>query len=160
MKDPKFSRVKPNYHKNAFEIALGAGKRKKNYSLPFALVDPSPSMQNRVASLAIDKELRNTVVQFALQDGTLGEFPSDFVLYHCEPSYDWSPVTQIHRRLNGRLKSKLSPRVVEDAFRMYPSETLRLLEGNLTSKFFPDIVRLAKRAGYFIGFTLKKQPAA
>src|SRR5438552_8715079 len=153
MKDLKFSRVKPNYRKNSFEIALGAGKQKKNYTLPFALVDPSPSVRNPVTSLAIDKELRSTVVQFALQNGTVGEFPSDFVLYHCEPDYDWSPVTQIHRRLNGKLKSKLSTRVVEDAFRMYPSETLRLLEGNATSRFFPDIVRLAKRAGYLIGFT-------
>src|SRR5437016_13054731 len=101
MKDPKFSRVKPNYRKNAFEIALRAGKQKKNYTLHFTVVDPSPSMQNRVASLTIDKELRNTVVQFTLQGGAVGEFPSDFVLYHCEPSYDWSPVTQIQRRLNG-----------------------------------------------------------
>ena len=54
----------------------------------------------------------------------------------------------------------VSPRVVQDALRMYPSETLQLLEGNLTSKFFPDIVRLAKRAGYRIGFTIKKSPAA
>jgi hypothetical protein len=136
------------------------GKQKKAYTLPFALVDPSPSMRNKVSFVAIDEELRNTVVQFALQDGATGEFPSDFVLSHCEPSYDWSPVSQIQRTLNGRLKAKLSPRVVQDAFRMYPSETLRLLEGNVTSKFFPDIVRLAERAGYRIGFTIKKSPAA
>ena len=161
MSDPKFKRIKPNYRKNAFEVSLQEGREKKEYTLPFALLIPSTAgARNRVKSIIIDKELRDTVVRFTLQDGSEGEFPSDFVLYHCEPSYAWSPINQVKRALNGNLKSKLSVHVVADALRTYPTETLLLLEEKLDSKFFPEIIRLAEQAGYRIRFTLNKNPAA
>ena len=162
MTDPKFRRIKPNYRKNAFEVTLQEGRTRKNYVLPFSVLIPSTAgRDNRVTSIVIDKELRETVVLFMLEDGSKGEFPSDIVLYYCEPSYEWSPVNQIKRALNGKLgKSKLSARVVADGLRIYPTEILRLLQGNFASAHFPEVIRLAELAGYRIEFKLKKTPAA
>lgn len=162
MTDPKFKQIKANYRKNAFEVTLQEGRTRKNYVLPFSLLIPSTAgSHNRVTSIVVDRELRDTVVLFTLQDGSKGEFPSDFVLYHCEPSYEWSPINQIKRALNGKLgKSKLSVRVVADGLRMHPTAILRLLQDNFTSAYFPEVVRLAELAGYRIEFKLRKTSAA
>jgi hypothetical protein len=162
MTDPKFKRIKANYRKNAFEITLQEGKTRKNYIFPFALLTPpAPESHNRVISYVIDAELRDTVVRYILADGAEGEIPSDFVLYHCEPAYEWSPVNQIKRALKGGLgKSLLSVQVVADGLRTCPSEVLRLFEDNLTSTTLPEVLKLASRAGYRLEFRLKKKPAA
>ena len=103
MTDPKFRQIIPNYRKNAFEITLQEGKTRRDYVLPFSLLIPSTAgRRNRVTSIVVEKELRDTVVTFTLEDGATGELPSDFVLYQCEPSYDWSPINQLKTALNGK----------------------------------------------------------
>ena len=89
------------------------------------------SSKNRFVSIDIDEELGRQGATFELADGTHGELPADYVLYYCDPTYDWSPANQLKRTLRDKLDaSKLSVRVLADL------------------------------AGYRVTFTLKRKPAA
>lgn len=89
MRNPVFKDIKPNYRKNVLEITLREGRKTKRYSLPFAAFrDHKIHSKNRFTSIAMDQELGNQAVSFALEDGSKGDFPADFVLYHCDPTYD------------------------------------------------------------------------
>src|SRR6266480_2738275 len=93
--------------------------------------------------------------------GTKVSLQSDLVLYHCDTSYDWSPVNQLKRALKGKLgKSKLSVRVLADALRTSPTQVIRLLEENRASKQLLQLFKLAELAGYRIEFRLRKKSAA
>lgn len=162
MRNPIFKEVKPNYRKNVLEITLQEGRKTKEYSLSFAVFrDKKIHSKNRFTSIAIDEELGNQAVSFTLEDGTKGDFPADFVLYHCDPTYDWSPINQLKRALKDRLDtSKLSVRVIADALNTSPSQVVRLLQENKGSKQLAQLFKLAEVAGYEIQFNLKKKRAA
>jgi hypothetical protein len=161
MKNPKFKQVKPNYKKGVLDIALVEGRKVKNYRLPFAVFrNKKVSSKNRFASITIDRELGNQAVSFVLDDGSKGDFPADFVLYYCDPSYHWSPINQLKRALKDKLgSSQLSLRVLADAMNTSPSQVVRLLEENKASKQINQLFHLAELAGYKIEFTLKKKKA-
>jgi len=162
MRNAKFKDVRPNYRKNLLEITLLEGRKSKRYTLPFSLVGATKaSVRNRFAHIEIDEELAAQAVSYVLEDGTKGDFPSDLVLYHCDPSYDWSPVNQLKRALKGELgKSKLSVRVLADALQTSPTQVVRLLEENRASKHLLQLFKLAELAGYRIEFRLRKKSAA
>jgi hypothetical protein len=162
MRNPVFKDIKPNYRKNVLEITLQEGRRTKKYSLPFTVFrDKKIHSKNRFSSIAIDRELGNQAVSFALEDGSKGDFPADFVLYHCDPTYDWSPINQLKRALRDKLgTSKLSVRVIADALNTSPSQVVRLLQENKGSKQLTQLLQLAELAGYEIEFNLKKKRAA
>jgi hypothetical protein len=162
MRNPQFKKIKPNYRKNVLEITLLEGNKTKIYNLPFAVFrDNKISGKNRFSSITIDRELGNQAVSFALEDGTKGDFPADFVLYHCDSTYDWSPINQLKRALKNQLgRSNLSVRVVADALKTSPSQVVRLLQENRGSKQLTQLFRLADLAGYQIAITLKKKKAA
>jgi hypothetical protein len=162
MRNPEFKEIKPNYRRNVLEITLREGRKTKKYSLPFAVFgDKRIHSKNRFASITIDRELGNQAVSFVLEDGSKGDFPADFVLYHCDPTYDWSPINQLKRALKDRLgASQLSVRVIADALNTSPSQVVRLLEEDKVSKQLVQLFRLAELAGYQIEFNLKKKKAA
>ena len=118
------------------KITLLEGNKTKIYNLPFAVFrDNKISGKNRFSSITIDRELGNQAVSFALEDGKKGDFPADFVLYHCDSTYDWSPINQLKRVLKNQLgRSNLSVRVVADALKTSPSQVVRLLQENRGSK--------------------------
>ena len=100
MRNPIFRKITPNYGKRALEIALQEGSKTKKYNLPFfAFGSKRISSKNRFTSIAVDRELGGQAVSYALKDGTKGDFPADFVLYHCDPTYDWSPINQLKKAL-------------------------------------------------------------
>lgn len=162
MRNPVFKDIKPNYRKSVLEVTLQEGRKKKKYSLPFAVFrNKKIHSQNRFTSITIDRELGNQAVSFTLEDGSNGDFPADFVLYHCDPTYDWSPINQLKRTLKNSLgASKLSVRVIADALNTSPSQVVRLLQENKGSKQLAQLFRLADLAGYEIEFNLKKKQAA
>ena len=162
MRNPKFKEIKPNYRKKVLEITLVEGRKAKKYNLPFAVFgDKKIRSKNRFASIAIDRELRSQAVSYTLEDGFKGNFPADFVLYYCDPTYDWSSINQLKRALKNQLgKSKLSVRVLADALNSSPSQVIRLLQENKISKQIAQLFRLAELAGYQIEFSLKKKKAA
>lgn len=162
MRNPKFKEVKPNYKKGVLNIALAEGRKVKTYRLPFAVFSGKKiSGKNRFASITIDRELGGQAVSFVLDDGSRGDFPADFVLYYCDPSYHWSPINQLKRALKEKLSShRLSLRVLADALNTSPSQVVRLLQENKASKQITQLFHLAELAGYQIEFSLKKKKAA
>jgi hypothetical protein len=111
--------------------------------------------------MTIDREINNQGAFFTLENRRQGSFPADLVLYHCDPSYDWSPLNQVRRKLQGKLgASKLAVRVVADAFQRSSSQVLKLLEEHRSSQHLGEVLRLADLAGYHIALRLKKKPAA
>lgn len=162
MRNAKFKKIEPNYRKRVLEITLSEGGKLSKYKLPFSSLNgPRISAQNRFRSILIEKELAEQGVSYVLQDGSKGDFPSDYVLYYCDPTYDWSPLNQLKRALKGKMKlSELSVRTVADALKTSPSQVMRLLKENQASKQFQQLSDLAELAGYQIEFTLKKKKVA
>ena len=162
MRHPRFKEIHPNYQKNVLEITLQEGRKAKKYNLPFASFrDATIGRKNRFSSITIDRQLGRQAASFVLEDGTKGDFPADFVLYYCDPTYDWSAINQLKRALKNQLgKSKLSVRVVAHALNTSPSQVMRLLQENRISKQIAQLFRLAELAGYQIEFNLKKKKAA
>jgi hypothetical protein len=162
MRNPVFRDIRTNYRKHVLEITLREGRKAKNYYLPFAVFgNKRIHAKNRFASIEIDQELHGQAASFVLEDGTKGDFPADFVLYHCDPSYDWSPINQLKRALKDKLgASQLSVRVIADALKTSPSQVVRLLQENNASKHLVQLFRLAELAGYQVEFSLKKKQAA
>ncbi len=162
MRNPKFKEIRPNYRRNVLEIILVERRKTKRYNLPFAVFrDKKISSENRFSSIQIDRELDDQAVSFVLEDGSEGDFPADFVLYYCDPTYDWSPINQLKRALKNKLgTSKLSVRVLADALNTSPSQVMRLLQQNKASKQITQLFQLAELAGYQIEFNLKKKKAA
>lgn len=154
----RFVTVKPNYRKQAIEARVKVGKGTKSYLLPFsAFHDLDINSVNRFDKLTILSELARQVVRFKLVDGSKGEFPIDFVLYYCEPRYDWSPINQIKQALKDKLvASRLSLRVVADALKTSPAQVMRLLKINTVSLQLVQLCKLATLAGYRLDISLKK----
>jgi hypothetical protein len=162
MRNPVFKRIVPNYRKRVLEITLGEGAKTKKYNLAFSVFGTNKiHSKNRFDSIGIDRELGNQAVSFVLEDGTKGDFPADLVLYHCDPTYDWSPINQLKKALKDKLgASQLSVRVIADALNTSPSQVVRLLQEDKVSKQLVQLFRLAELAGYKVEFNLKKKKAA
>lgn len=158
MNQLQFKSVKPNYRKRVLIITLQESKKTKFYQLPFSVFhDLNIHSNNRFEKLEIDEELNKQAVTFKLSDGSKGDFPIDFVLYHCEPSFDWSPINQIKRVLKEQfMKSKLSIRVIADALKTSPTQVIRVLQENKTSKQLIQFFKLIELAGYKLEIKLKK----
>ena len=107
MRNPKVKNLVANYRKNTLEIRLQEGRKSREYSLPFAVLKGGRHIgnRNRFTRLEIDKELGSQGVGYQLEDGTRGDFPADFVLYYCDPAYDWSPINQLKRALKDKLQA-------------------------------------------------------
>lgn len=155
--EPTFHSIKPNYRKKCLEVALKKGLKKLKYFLPFSVFEGANiSNNNRFSELEIDCELGADAVNFKLANGTRGDFSVDFVLYHCEPEYEWSPINQIKMVLKNKMQSsELSVRVVADALKTSPSQVLRLLKKNHMSKQWLQLEQLARLAGYQLKVGLK-----
>ncbi len=162
MRNPAFKAIKPNYRKSVVEITLQEGRKLGRYDLPFAAFKAARvSARNRFVSIDIDEALGRQGATFVLADGTRGDLPADFVLYYCDPTYDWSPLNQLKRALRDKLEaSRLSVRVLADALHTSPSQVVRLLEENRGSKQLLQLLKLAELAGYRVSFTLKRKSAA
>ncbi len=88
MRNPIFKQVKPNYRRRGFEVTLKEGKKLNDYILPFtAFEEHSIGTQNRVVNIKIEKDLGFQGVSIELENGSCFDFPADFVLYYCDPSY-------------------------------------------------------------------------
>lgn len=159
MRNPKFKRIVPNYRKNVLEITLQEGKKTTSYNLPFVVFRKQKiGINNRIVSITIDHELGNQAASLLLENGAMCDFPADFVLYHCDATYDWSPINQLKKSLKDTMViSRLSIRTLADALNTSPSQVVRLLKENRTSKQWLQLFQLAELMGYQIALHLKKK---
>jgi hypothetical protein len=160
MRNPVFKSIEPNYKRKTLEIGLQEGRKTRRFSLPFAALPHAIDTQNRFRRLEVDPDTANMGVEYELEDGSTGSFPSDFVLYYCDPAYDWSPLNQLKRALRQELQSNaLSVRVIADALQTSPSQISRLLEEENVPKQFRQLVQLAYLVGKDVEIRLRERPA-
>lgn len=161
MRNPVFKAIEPNYRRRVLEVRLQEGRRSASYVLPFSAlrgIDVSPT--NRLTSIRIDAELGRQAATLRTADGATTDLPADFVLYYCDPGYDWSPINQLKRAVRERVyASKLSWRVLADALETSPTQVMRLLEPDRGAKQLVQLFKLAELAGYHVTLSLKKRPA-
>lgn len=157
--DAIFESVTPNYHRKVLQIVLRHGTKQQTYRLPFSVFKGlSISTQNKFATLNICNELDKKAVEFTLQNGKHGDFPTDFVLYHCEPDYEWAPLNQVKTALKETLRqSGISLRTVADALKTSPVQVMRLFKTNQMAKQWLQLGQVARVLGYRIELKLKKQ---
>lgn len=162
MRNPRFKKISPNYRKNMLEITLQEGRKVALYNLPFVVFrNQNIGVNNRIVSITIDQDLDNQGATLVLENGSKCDFPSDFVLYYCDPSYDWSPINQLKKSLKDKMAaSRLSIRTLADAINTSPSQVVRLLKENKVSKQWVQLFQLAELMGYQIAFQLKKKVMA
>ena len=162
MKNYKIINLIPNYRKKVLEATLALGKKVNHYDLPFSTFKGLKiGTKNPFAVLTIEKELNSQSASFVLKDGSKGDFPADFVLYHCDPGYDWSPINQLKKTLKDRLReANISVRVLANALETSASQVERLLEIGKASKQLIQLSKAAEIAGYQLEFKLKGRRAA
>ena len=161
MRNPVFKAAKPNYKKKTLEVTLQEGRKSRRYSLPLAVLPQNINARNPFTKLEIDPDTGGLGVEYELADGSRGSFPSDFVLYYCDPAYDWSPINLLKRSLKKELNARqISIRVLADALKTSPSQVLRLLEEEAASKQLRQLTQLARLVGYDIEIRLRQHKAA
>jgi hypothetical protein len=76
--------VKANNRKRVFEILTGGGA----YVLPYAVVDPQPSRDDRLVRVYVDDEMAREGFTYVLASGAEGSVHLDAVLeYNGDPDY-------------------------------------------------------------------------
>lgn len=161
MRNPVFKTVKPHYKKRTLEITLQEGRKRQRYSLPLAVLPQPINAQNPFTKLEIDPDTGGMGIEYELADGSSGSFPSDFVLYYCDPAYDWSPINLLKQSLKAEVRSrKISIRVLADALNTSPSQVVRILEEEAASKQLRQLTQLARLVGYDIEIRLREHKAA
>ena len=159
MRNPKFKKIRPNYKKKILEISLIEGGKTSLFYLPFSVFkNHKITSKNKFKTIQIDHEFGNTSVSFVLEDGKTGDFPSDFVLYYCDPSYDWSSINQLKKNLKSEIKSAhLSMRLLAHALGTSPSQVLRILDSKKSTNQLAQLMKLAHFAGMELEFKLRKK---
>jgi hypothetical protein len=80
----KIRSVTHNNRKKAFEVKIS----RKTFQLPYAKVDPQPSVADPITRLVVDKELGREGFTYVLESGREGTVHSEQVLeYNQDPSY-------------------------------------------------------------------------
>ncbi len=159
MRNPKIKKVIPNYRKKVLEITLFEKGKSSVFYLPFSVFNRHKiDSKNKFKNLEIDQELGSSSVSFTLEDGEKGDFPSDFVLYYCDPSYDWSPITQLKKNIKKEIQAAhLSIRLLAKALNTSPSQVLRILDSPKSTTQMVQLMKLAHFAGLELEFKLKKK---
>lgn len=80
----KIKKVLANNRKKAFEVFTSS----KSYLFPYAKLEVSPSRENPIAEVYVDKELTNEAFTYELESGDEGTVHIDHVLeYNGDPRY-------------------------------------------------------------------------
>jgi hypothetical protein len=78
----KIAAVAANNRRRAFEVRTRHG----TYRMPYAMLDPGPSLRDRVRAVRVDPELGNEAFTYVLESGREGSVHLDSVL-----AYDDDP---------------------------------------------------------------------
>lgn len=159
MRNPKIKKVIPNYRKKILEITLAEKGKSSIYFLPFSVFNKHKiNSKNKFKILEIDHETGSSSVNFTLENGQKGDFPSDFVLYYCDPTYDWSPITQLKNNIKKEIQAAhLSIRLLAKALDTSPTQILRILDSPKSTIQMVQLMKLAHFAGLELEFKLKKK---
>lgn len=137
----KIRSVKPNNRKHVFEIETW----RQSYSFPFSRSEPSPSTQNPVTNLNIDKELGNEAFVYTLACGSEGTIHIEQVLeYNQDPAYMrdlllYKLTIEAQKQVGD---SKLSKREIIRRLGTSPAQFYRLLDSTNYRKSVDKVLLL------------------
>lgn len=142
----KIRRVEPNNHKHAFDVQIG----RQSYEFPYAVCEPAPSPEDRIANVAVDAELGNEGFTYVLESGREGTVHADHVLrLHKDPR---TMTEQLLHKLTvdarSRLESSgLSKRALARQLHTSVAQLDRLLDTTNTRKTVDKLLELLSVLG-------------
>ena len=156
----KIRSVKSNSRKHEFSVVTYGGVE---YSFPYSKADPSPTSDNRVAGVSVDKELGKEAVTYVLESGKEGSIHIEQVLeYHEDPKYLADLLTyKLSLEAQKCIEnSQLSRRQMAKRLKTSVPQLYRLLDPSNTSKSMSQLVALLHILDCDVDLVVKKRSAA
>ena len=156
----KIRSVKSNGRKHEFSVVTYAGVE---YSYPYSKVDPSPTSDNGVVEVAVDKELGKEAFTYVLESGEEGSVHIEQVLeYHEDPKYLADLLTyKLSLEAQKCVEdSELSRRQMARQLKTSVPQLYRLLDPSNTSKSMSQLVALLHILDCDVDLVVKKRSAA
>jgi hypothetical protein len=133
--------VEANNRRRRFEIRT----RAKSFVFPYALVEPVPSVNDRIAEVFVDPELGREAFTYRLASGAEGSVHVDSVLeYNEDPAYmaDLTLYRLTQQARDHFEASELSAREVARALGTSPAQLYRLLDPTNYTKSVRQLLSL------------------
>ena len=156
----KLRRASVNTRKKQFELVTRSGAV---YPMPFAKVDPRPTVKDPIVDFHVDPELANEGITYTLASGKEGAVLVDHALdYNRDPKY--LADMALHMLTCGavaRLKeSEMSMREVARRLRTSAPQVYRLLDTTNYSKSFAQMFALLQVLDCDIRIVVKPRPGS
>lgn len=152
----KITNVSANNRKKAFEVDTHTGR----YMFPYALVRPTPTRENRVVSVQVDKEMDREGFVYTLSSGEEGAVHIDHILeYNKDPGYmaDMLLYNLTLYAQQAIKSSRLSRRELIRRLGTSPTQFYRLLDQTNYNKSMRQLITLLHLLHYDIDVVLKSQ---
>jgi hypothetical protein len=155
----KVRRVSANNRRRAFEVNAG----KRTLFFPYAVSRPTPSVRDKVVSVAVDPELGNEGFTYVLESGGEGTVHVDHVLeYNKDPGYLadmllYKLTLDAQRELE---KSPLSTRELIRRLGTSPAQFYRLLDPTYYKKSIRQMLSLLYLLDREVQVVIKKRKIA
>ena len=137
----KIKKVLQNNRKKAFEVVTYSN----DYLFPYAKLQVSPSRENRITSVYVDKEVDNEAFTYELESGDEGTVHIDHVLeYNRDPRYMRDLLLyKLTLAAQDRVKdSSISKRELIRRLRTSPAQFYRLLDQTNYKKSLDKLMSL------------------
>lgn len=150
----KIQQVATDNRRRRFEV----GVRGEVFPFPYALVDPTPTVTNRVVEAGPDPELGNEAFTYVLESGEEGSVHIDAVReFNEDPEY-LAQLTLYRLSVEARKlldESGLSVRQVAASLKTSPTQVYRLLDPANNRKTIRQVVALFSVLGYELDVTAR-----
>ncbi len=138
----KIKMVAINNRKKSFEIVTSKGNQ---YSLPFALIDNSPTSKNKIIDYKIDKETGSESIEYTLENGLCDSIHLDYFLDY-NKDYEYIEKKIIYNLTidcqKAMKESGLSKREVARKLKTSIAQLLRLLDQTNHNKSVNSLIAL------------------
>ncbi len=156
----KIRSIKSNSRKHEFSVVTYSGAE---YFLPYSKADPSPSSDNRVEEVSVDKELGKEAFTYILESGQEGTVHIEQVLeYNEDPKYLADLLTyKLSLEAQKCVEtSELSRRQMAKQLKTSVPQLYRLLDPANTSKSMSQLVALLHILNCDVDLVVKRRSAA
>lgn len=154
----RITKVVPNNRKRAFEVHT----RGKAHTLPYAILKPTPTRDNRVVEAQVDEDMGGEGFVYCLSSGEQGAIHIDHVLeYNRDPAY-MADLVFYKLTLGAQKAVKESGLGVREIIRRLgtsPAQFYRLLDQTNYTKSMRQLLALLHILNYEIDLVLRTQPA-
>jgi hypothetical protein len=155
----KIRRVEANNRKRTFEVRT----YRATYPLPYALVTPTPTSDNRIRRVYVDEELGREGFTYELDSGVEGSVHMDAVLEYNEDPRHLADLMIYRLTLEAQQRldaSSLSTREVARRLGTSPSQIYRLLDPTNYRKSVRQMASLLSILGCDVEVRVTERPPA